>query len=79
MANGPVHNLYEKNRSSVNRPWGIRAKELETLQGPWCDYAAWEEWISSQESKLVDGGDILGEMDYRDKINLYVIFCNIFD
>jgi hypothetical protein len=66
----------------MNRPWHARSIELEPKEGPWCDYAAFREWFSAEENKLVDPGDILALLDDDlgiDPINLYVIFCKVFD
>lgn len=63
----------------MERPWHKRAVELEPKEGPYCDYVAWREWVAKRESELVDGGDVLGSLDYQDAINLYVLFCEVAD
>jgi hypothetical protein len=67
----------------VKRPWNERATELEPTEGAWCDYAAWREWFTEQEGKIVtDSSDILTALEQDcnpDAINLYTIFCNVFD
>lgn len=61
------------------RPWHERAVELEESEGAYCDYAAFKEWFTAAECKMPDPGDILGELEHPDDINLYVILCDTFD
>ena len=30
------------------RPWSERADELQATEGPYCDFAAWEEWADER-------------------------------
>ena len=61
-------------------PWVV-TPENEAEYGPYADYLAWEEWISTQEVfEYVGGDDILSQLeklDYKAKIALYVICCRI--
>lgn len=74
----------------AERAWSRRAAELESTQGHWSDYAAWEEWLKEREvfhasPALPDGIagfdpiPIFDSLDYEQKIMLYVIMCGLAD
>jgi hypothetical protein len=66
----------------MNRPWEKRAEELFAREDMWADYVAFREWFSARERALVNPGDILEILDKQptiDPINLYCIFCDLFD
>lgn len=37
-------------------PWDARAAELEFVHGPYCQYAAWEEWM--EQYKEIDLSEV---------------------
>ncbi len=60
------------------RPWEKRAEELFESEGPYADYAAWDEWLvsrlaSDDATELFDG---FGEID---KAVIYAIMCDLAD
>ncbi len=55
--------------SETRTPWHERGVELEPVQGAYCFYAAWEEWIAKHDDQ-----DILGEMSGIDKVHLFSMF-----
>ncbi len=57
---------------AIVMPWDARAKELEDLEGTYCVYAAWEEWIEGWNDRQSDSMRI--DLDAIDKIALFSAF-----
>lgn len=53
----------------MKAPWEDRGRELEPKHGPYCFYAAWEEWVAAN-----DNGDTLGDLDAIEKSFLFALF-----
>ena len=58
--------------STVVMPWSARAKELEESEGPYCDYAAFCEWLEAWNDQQEPTTQI--DIDELDKTSLYVAF-----
>ena len=61
------------------RPWHQRSIELAELHGPYADFAAWQDWLSSQLKQSTHGIVCsVEEMDLEsgsDIVFLYSAFC----
>lgn len=57
---------------SVVMPWSKRAEELEPTEGPYCDYAAWCEWLEAWNSEQSESIQV--DLDTLDKTAMYVAF-----
>lgn len=60
---------------NVLTPWSKRAEELAEKEGPWRQYAAWEDWFQQQKGlNDSDGATILDLLEFDDKVTLYCAF-----
>jgi len=57
--------------TAAKSPWHERGEQLESEQGAYASYAAWEEWFAANE---MDTTDILGDLDGIEKAHLYRLF-----
>jgi hypothetical protein len=60
-------------------PWSARAAELETTEGPYADFVAFEEWFARESDRhcqlLPDTG--FDALDIYQRVALYSMFVDV--
>lgn len=77
--------LTAKPLDTSRRPWAKRAEELAAKEGPYADYAAWEEWITAQLESFypVETCDrtleAFQDMAIIERVAFYSLMCDLAD
>jgi len=59
-------------------PWESRADSLRESEGPYADFAAWEEWMSASVDEVLFCGE-WDSMTTTTRVGLYNLFRKVAD